>query len=56
MITEKKLYQLPGEEPVTLREAATAAGRVVGYALMLALCVAVVGVFAYSVANMVGYP
>ena len=49
-------YMLPGEEPMTWRERANVAGRVIVYALILAFCVGVVGIFAYSVAGMVGYP
>jgi len=54
--TTQSRYMLPGEEPMTWRDVATVAGRICVYALMLAVCVGWVVVFAFAVAGMVGYP
>lgn len=56
MISQTRRYMLPDETPITWRDAANIAGRVIVYALMLAFCVGVIGIFACAVAGMVGYP
>ena len=56
MITEKKLYLLPGEEPMTWRQYMRAAYNVLVYAVMLGVSAGTVFLFAYAVANSVGYP
>ena len=56
MISQTRRYMLPDETPLTWRERATVAGRIIVYALMLAFSVGTIGIFAYAVAGMVGYP
>ena len=49
-------YQLPGEEPMTARLFLRAVYRALVYSVMLGVSAGGVFIFAYAVANMVGYP
>lgn len=56
MIIEKKMYLLPGEEPMTMRQFLRKAGRAVGFLIVYGSSAVVVFLFAYAVVNSVGYP